>query len=104
FTNRSSLFNYLLPTPDLHPFPTRRSSDLAIDSTAGATHTVEPVIVPDTGSLPAVGHSRLRIASYAPGAPPIDAWRTQPGAVGLEIGRAHVLTPVTWPSRMPSSA
>src|SRR5437870_6155262 len=22
----------------------------------------------------------------------------------LEIGRAHVLTPVTWPSRMPSSA
>src|SRR5437870_13722723 len=26
------------------------------------------------------------------------------GASFLEIGRAHVLTPVTWPSRMPSSA
>lgn len=58
-------------------------SAFAIDSTAGATHTVEPVIVPDTGSLPAVGHSRLRIASYAPGAPPIDAWRTQPDSSGL---------------------
>ena len=57
----------------------------AIDSTAGATHTVEPVIVPDTGSLPAVGHSRLRIASYAPGAPPIDAWRTQPDSSGLVV-------------------
>src|SRR5438477_3089383 len=58
-------------------------SAFAIDSAAGATHTVEPVIVPDTGSLPAVGHSRLRIASYAPGAPPIDAWRTQPDSSGL---------------------
>jgi hypothetical protein len=60
-------------------------SAFAIDSTAGATHTVEPVIVPDTGSLPAVGHSRLRIASYAPGAPPIDAWRTQPDNSGLVV-------------------
>ena len=58
-------------------------SAFAIDSMAGVTHTVEPVIVPDTGSLPAVGHSRLRIASYAPGAPPIDAWRTQPDSSGL---------------------
>ena len=60
-------------------------SAFAIDSAAGATHTVEPVIVPDTGSVPAVGHSRLRIASYAPGAPPIDARRTQPDSAGLVL-------------------
>lgn len=60
-------------------------SAFAIDSTAGATHTVEPVIVADTGSLPAAGHSRLRIASYAAAAPPIDAWRTQPDSSGLVV-------------------
>jgi uncharacterized protein DUF4397 len=60
-------------------------SAFAIDSTAGATHTVEPVIVPDTGSLPAVGHSRLRIARYAAAAPAIDAWRTQPDSSGLVV-------------------
>ena len=59
-------------------------SAFAIDSTAGATHTVEPVIVPDTGSLPAVGHSRLRIAGYAAAAP-IDARRTQPDSTGLLV-------------------
>ena len=60
-------------------------SAFAIDSTAGATHTVEPVIVPDTGSLPAVGHTRLRIANYAAGAPAIDARRTQPDSSGLVV-------------------
>jgi len=60
-------------------------SAFAIDSTAGATHTVEPVIVPDTGSLPAAGHSRLRIASYAAAAPAIDACRTQPDSSGLVV-------------------
>jgi hypothetical protein len=60
-------------------------SAFAIDSTAGATHTVEPVIVADTGSLPAAGHSRLRITSYAAAAPPIDAWRTQPDSSGLVV-------------------
>src|SRR5207244_12430860 len=61
-------------------------SAFAIDSTAGATHTVEPVIVPDTGSLPAVGHSRLRIASYAPGAPAVAAASTQPASSGPGVG------------------
>jgi len=60
-------------------------SAFAIDSTAGATHTVEPIIVPDTGSVPAAGHGRLRIASYAAAAPPIDAWRTQPDSSGLVV-------------------
>jgi len=43
------------------------------------------VIVADTGSLPAAGHSRLRIASYAAAAPAIDAWRTQPDSSGLVV-------------------
>jgi hypothetical protein len=60
-------------------------SVFAIDSTAGATHTVEPVIVPDTGALPAAGHSRLRIASFAAAAPAIDAYRTQPDSSGLLV-------------------
>ena len=57
----------------------------AIDSVAGATHTVEPVIVPDTGSVPAVGHSRLRITSFAAAAPPIDGYRAQPDSTGLLV-------------------
>jgi len=57
----------------------------AIDSIAGATHTVEPVIVPDTGSVPAVGHSRLRITSFAAAAPPIDGYRAQPDSTGLLV-------------------
>ena len=60
-------------------------SAFAIDSTAAATHTVEPVIVPDTGSLSPVGHSRLRIASFAAAAPPIDAYRAQPDSTGLVV-------------------
>src|SRR3989449_749949 len=57
----------------------------AIDSVAGATHTVEPVIVPDTGSVPAVGHSRLRITSFAAAAPLIDGYRAQPDSPGLLV-------------------
>jgi len=55
----------------------------AIDSVAGATHNVEPVLVPDTGALPATGHSRLRIVCFAAAAPQIDAYRTQPDSTGL---------------------
>jgi hypothetical protein len=58
-------------------------SAFAIDSTAGATHTVEPVLVSDTGALPAAGHSRLRIATFAAAAPAIYAYRTQPDSTGL---------------------
>jgi len=54
-----------------------------VDSTAGARHIIDPVLVPDTGALPARGHSRLRIASFAAGAPAIDAYRTQPDSTGL---------------------
>ena len=57
----------------------------AIDSVAGATHTVEPVLVPDTGAVPPAGHGRLRIASFADSAPAIDARRTQPDSTGLLV-------------------
>jgi len=57
-------------------------SVFAIDSTSGATHTIEPVFVDDTGAVPA-GHSRLRIASFAAAAPAIDAYRSQPDSTGL---------------------
>lgn len=57
----------------------------ALDSVSGATHTVEPVIVPDTGAVPAAGHSRLRIANFAAAAPGMDARRTQPDSAGQVV-------------------
>src|SRR6266481_5036302 len=60
-------------------------SVFAIDSTSGATHTIEPVFVLDTGAVPPTGHGRLRIAGFAPGAPPIDVYRTQPDSTGLLV-------------------
>ena len=60
-------------------------SVFAIDSTSGATHTIEPVFVLDTGAVPPAGHGRLRIAGFAPGGPPIDVYRTQPDSTGLLV-------------------
>jgi len=56
-----------------------------VDSTAGTRHIIDPVLVPDTGGLPAGGHSRLRIASFAAAAPAIDAYRSQPDSTGLFV-------------------
>jgi hypothetical protein len=56
-----------------------------VDSTAGTRHIIDPVLVPDTGALPAAGHGRLRIASFAAAAPAIDAYRTQPDSTGLLV-------------------
>jgi uncharacterized protein DUF4397 len=56
-----------------------------VDSTAGTRHIIDPVLVPDTGGLPAAAHSRLRIASFAAAAPAIDAYRTQPDGTGLLV-------------------
>ncbi len=58
-------------------------SVFAIDSTSGTTHTIEPLFVPDTGAVPSTGHGRLRIAGFAPAAPPMDVYRTQPDSTGL---------------------
>src|SRR5207237_8722035 len=66
---------------DLHSFPTRRSSDLP----CRARHR-SALPTPDTRGPP--NSRRTGAAAPAP----------------REIGRAHVLTPVTLESRMPSSA
>ncbi len=60
-------------------------SVFAIDSMSGGTHTIEPVFVLDTGAVPAAGHARLRLASYAAAAPAVDARRTQPDSVGMVV-------------------
>jgi len=60
-------------------------SAFAIDSTSGATHTIEPVFVLDTDAVPPAGHGRLRIAGFARAAPAIDAYRTQPDSAGLLV-------------------
>lgn len=56
-----------------------------VDSTAGTRHIIDPVLVSDTGALPAAGHSRLRIVRFAAAAPAIDAYRTQPDSSGLVV-------------------
>jgi uncharacterized protein DUF4397 len=56
-----------------------------VDSTAGTRHIIDPVLVLDTGAVPAAGHSRLRIASFAAAAPAVDAYRTQPDSTGLLV-------------------
>jgi hypothetical protein len=60
-------------------------SVFAIDSTSGATHTIVPVFVLDTGAVPPLGHGRLRIASFAAAAPAIDTRRRQPDSTGLLV-------------------
>lgn len=60
-------------------------SVFAVDSISGATHTIEPVFVLDTGSVPPAGHGRLRLASFAAAAPAIDAKRTEPDSTGLLV-------------------
>lgn len=54
-----------------------------IDSVSGSDHIVDPVVVSDTGSQPAPGHGRLRLANFAEGAGAIDAYRSQPDSSGL---------------------
>src|SRR5207253_10570654 len=90
--------------PALRSFPARRSSDLGDlwacwrgwtgdlwecwPGLAGELLITAPRVVPGTGE-PAI---------LEPGYVLVTDGRV------AEIGRAHVLTPVTWPSRMPSSA
>ena len=65
-------------------------SVFAIDSISAGTHTIDPIFVLDTGAVPAAGHGRLRLTSFADSAPAIDAYRTQPDSVGL-VGSAQPL-------------
>lgn len=54
-----------------------------IDSIASANHVIDPVLVPDTGAVPAVGHGRVRLANFAALTGPIDAYRSEPGSPSL---------------------
>jgi hypothetical protein len=54
-----------------------------LDSIAGANHIIDPVVVPDTGAVPATGHGRLRLANFAALPGPIDAYRSEPGSTSL---------------------
>jgi hypothetical protein len=59
-----------------------------IDSVASGTIVLNPVLVSDTGAVPAAGHAQLRLASFAPSAPGVDAYRTQPGSATLVASAA----------------
>src|SRR5262249_61563060 len=75
---------------DLHSFPTRRSSDL---SRGGSVRwTSRPSAGQRGGHARRVKRHAARLAS------------TRRAGPHREIGRAHVCTPVTDQSRMPSSA
>ena len=78
------------------PQDTTRRLLLAFTSTGGVNYTafvldsvkvdtvvIEPVLVPDTGSQPATGHGRLRLANFAALSGSIDAYRTQPDSTHL---------------------
>jgi len=54
-----------------------------VDSIVVDTVIIDPVLVHDTGSQPAAGHGRLRLANFAALAGAIDAYRTQPDSTGL---------------------
>ena len=54
-----------------------------IDSMAAANQVIDPVLVPDTGAVPAAGHGRLRLADFAALPGPIDAYRSEPGSATL---------------------
>jgi hypothetical protein len=54
-----------------------------IDSVSGSTVIIDPVLVPDTGAVPASGHGRLRVANFAQAAPVIDVYRSEPDSTGL---------------------
>jgi uncharacterized protein DUF4397 len=54
-----------------------------IDSLSGSTVIIDPVLMPDTGAVPASGHGRLRVANFAQAAPAIDVYRSEPDSTGL---------------------
>ena len=58
-----------------------------IDSMASGTVILNPVLVSDTGAV-AAGHAGLRLASFAPAARSVDAYRSQPGSAALVVSAA----------------
>jgi hypothetical protein len=67
--------------------PTTRATEEDISFGAGDTLTITVIdssgtlgtgVTTDTGMVASTGHSKLRVAHYAAGAPAVDIWRTQP--------------------------
>lgn len=58
-------------------------SGFAIDTMVSGSVTILPILAADSGAVPAPGHARLRLASFAAAAPPLDAYRTEPGSATL---------------------
>src|SRR5690625_6148172 len=56
------------------------------------------------GKVVAFSAASVKRVLAVPWSPPRIIMLVTTTAILCEIGRAHVLTPVTWPSRMPSSA
>ena len=54
-----------------------------LDSVKVDTVVIDPVLVSDTGSQPAMGQGRLRLANFAALVGSIDAYRTQPDSTDL---------------------
>jgi hypothetical protein len=70
------------------PWTTTSGEDytaFVIDSSGG----IDPVVVTDGGAVPPPGRGALRIVHFAPHAPAIDVYRTEPGTSALTA----VLTP-----------
>jgi hypothetical protein len=80
-------------TPGVHTIrieqglPAPRATEQDISFAAGDTLTIAAIdssgnldtgVLTDTGVVASQGHSKLRVAHYAAGAPPVDIWRTQP--------------------------
>ncbi|HEX4627559.1 MAG TPA: DUF4397 domain-containing protein [Gemmatimonadales bacterium] len=73
-----------------------------IDSSGG----IDPVVVTDTAATPPPGRGALRIVHFAPHAPAIDVYRTEPGTSALTavltpfgyrvVSRYFQATPGTW--------
>ena len=60
----------------------------AIDTMVNGLVNVLPVFVLDTDAAPPAGRARLRLASFAPNAPGVDAYRTQPGDAAPVVSAA----------------
>src|SRR5439155_24698503 len=78
---------------DVRSLPTQRSSDLLVETCRNREHDVVPA---NRGAVGILERGSQLLQDY----PRLPDWREQ----RREIGRAHVRTPVTCPSRIASSA
>src|SRR5206468_6117323 len=94
----SDSFNFQGIARDLHSFPTRRSSDLA------AAAPLSGARCPSVRSPSARSQEKRGELPLGPPARAVAGPLERALVVDAQIGRAHVLTPVTIRYRMPSFA